>query len=786
MKSLNFISLSFFLFCFLSLSNIQAQTAVFVSPSGSDVNNGSIDKPVRSIHKALSIAKATNDSEVKILLREGVYYLKSALIIDANDFENSTVTISGYNNEQAIVSGGKRVYPKWERVKGEKYLKANVDVIDFDQLWVNGEKQVRARYPNYKKEVLMNGTAEDALSVEKIRSWKNPKGGFIHVLHTGEWGGMHYIIEGKEGDELKYTGGFQNNRPSAMHPKFRYVENIFEELDAPGEWYLDNQEQMLYYYPTLNEDLADALIEVSNIPSLIELRGNSDNPVKNVSIENILFSHTSYTYMDEYEPLMRSDWQIHRGAAVFMENVENCSVENCEFTNLGGNAVFISGYAHNCTIKSNHIHHIGASAISLVGDASCLRSPSYEYGQFVPFEELDVTPGPKNNLYPRQCIIEDNLIHHIGEVEKQVAGVQIQMAAQLNVRHNTIYKVPRSAINIGDGAFGGHIIEYNDAFETVLETNDHGAFNSWGRDRFWHPNYHTLDTLTTKHPNLILLDALYTTIIRNNRFRCDHGWDIDLDDGSSNYHIYNNLCLTGGIKLREGFNRTVENNILINNTLHPHVWFKNSGDVVQRNIMMSAYRPIKVQDWGKSVDYNFFQSEESLDEVREWGIDSNSIAGKLLFSNPEDGDFTVIGSQDAFQVGFENFPMDQFGVYSKHLKELAQKPNIPVLIMNDSSDAEKEFEWLNGTIRSVKGLGDRSAYGLPDETGVIVVDTDSKGILAEADILSGDVIRSINGTAVNNIHDLFTTTDKEKWSNEMQVTLYRNQELIEKTILLKR
>ena len=143
------------------------------------------------------------------------------------------------------------------------------------------------------------------------------------------------------------------------------------------------------------------------------------------------------------------------------------------------------------------------------------------------------------------------------------------------VRHNSIYNTPRAGINIGDGAFGGHILEFNDVFNTVLETGDHGAFNSWGRDRFWSPDRKYMDSITTAHlGELILLDAQQTTIIRNNRFRCDHGWDIDLDDGSSNYHIYNNVMLNGGLKFREGFKRKAENNIMINNSFHPHVWFK--------------------------------------------------------------------------------------------------------------------------------------------------------------------------------------------------------------------
>ena len=95
-------------------------------------------------------------------------------------------------------------------------------------------------------------------------------------------------------------------------------------------------------------------------------------------------------------------------------------------------------------------------------------------------------------------------------------------------------------------------------------------------------------------------------IIRNNRMRCDHGWDIDLDDGSSNYIIYNNLCLNGGIKLREGVNRVVENNIMINNSFHPHVWFRNSNDVFRRNVVSSPYMPIGITDWGKETDYNIF------------------------------------------------------------------------------------------------------------------------------------------------------------------------------------
>ena len=52
---------------------------------------------------------------------------------------------------------------------------------------------------------------------------------------------------------------------------------------------------------------------------------------------------------------------------------------------------------------------------------------------------------------------------------------------------------------------------------------------------------------------MALWDCRKTIVLHDNRWRCDHGWDIDLDDGSSNFHLYNNLCLNGGLKFREGF-----------------------------------------------------------------------------------------------------------------------------------------------------------------------------------------------------------------------------------------
>ncbi|HAI38659.1 MAG TPA: peptide-binding protein, partial [Maribacter sp.] len=153
-------------------------------------------------------------------------------------------------------------------------------------------------------------------------------------------------------------------------------------------------------------------------------------------------------------------------------------------------------------------------------------------------------------------------------------------------------------------------------------------------DRFWHPNRKVMDSMTLEHPKMYTWDAIKTTTIRQNRFRCDHGWDIDLDDGSSNYHIYNNLCLNNGIKLREGFERVVENNILVNNSLHPHVWFANSLDVFKHNIVAKAYQDVGLKGWGDDLDYNLFSNEESMMKSQIYSRDIHSTYGDPQFKDP--------------------------------------------------------------------------------------------------------------------------------------------------------
>ena len=511
------------LFSFVMSFTTAGATEYFVSPDGNDRNPGTKDSPFATFGRGQEAARG---KRATVWFRSGVYYLPETIRLGAED---SGTAFAAWGGEKPVLSGGMRLDVRWKPYRDGIMQAETPAAMAIDQLFVDGRRELMARYPNYDPSVLpYGGYAADALSKERASRWADPTGGFIHAMHRAHWGGYHYRITGKTaGGEVAYEGGWQNNRPMGMHPQHRYVENIVEELDAPGEWFHNAKTATLYYKPPQGVDLAKATVEVVRLRHLIELSGSPQRPVRNVTLRGFTLRHAGRTFMDTREPLLRSDWTIYRGGAVLVSGAEDCTIGNCEFDQMGGNAVFVNNYNRRVAVRGCDIHDAGASGVALVGDPKAVRSPLFDFDRRRSCADIDKTPGPQTDNYPADCTIEDCLIRNTGLVEKQSAGVEISMAMGVTVRRCSIYEVPRAGINISEGTFGGHLIEFCDVFDTVRETGDHGSFNSWGRDRYWGLRDVPADEL----PKLALLDVVKPNIIRNNRWRCDHGWDVDLDDG---------------------------------------------------------------------------------------------------------------------------------------------------------------------------------------------------------------------------------------------------------------
>jgi len=478
---------------------------------------------------------------------------------------------------------------------------------------------------------------------------------------------------------------------------------------------------------------------------------------------------------------------------VFFEGTEDCALEDCFLDQVGGNAVVVNHYNRRVSIRGCHIANAGASGICFVGDPQAARNPLFNYSQVNKLEDLDRTPGPRTQNYPADCLVEDCLIYLTGRVEKQTAGVDIDLAQNITIRHCSIYDMPRAGINIGDGCWGGHIIEFCDVFNTVKETGDHGSFNSWGRDRYWRPNIAEVNAWVQQVPELPRLDAVKPVILRNNRWRCDHGWDIDLDDGSSFYIITNNLCLHGGIKNREGYGRTVENNITVGSGLHPHVWYAASADIFRRNIVWREYQPalMPAPPWGQELDYNLMHREGATNAPatrlhEQSGRDEHSIVADAQFVDPAQGDYRVKLGSPALSLGFINFSMDCFGVQTPALKALARTPVLPGQKPVAASQARDltPRSWLEASVRNVADTGETSALGLPGVTGVLVLEVPADSVLAKCGLRKGDVILSVDGFRTAEVGALLQQAPALAGLHSLALIVSRQQKEI--TLNLKR
>jgi hypothetical protein len=719
-----------FLISLVLLTNLEKTYAkdIYVSQTGNDNNIGTKNSPFVSFERAVNeLGKFTGKVPVTIWVGEGTYYLSQTIELSSkySGSPENPVVFSALPGAKVIIKGSKILNQlKWQKYKDGIFVTQISEGLDLDQLFVNGERQIRARFPNYDYnnplrggegyQQVTDGTNHRydewfSYDPEKFTNkvWKNPETGIVHGFQSHNWGNLQYHIKGVDRVNNKILlgeGGWQLQRSHGIGGKGKvaswfFIDNIFEELDTPGEWFLDTKSNQLYYYPKADVNLNGATIEIPVLKDLIQLKGSSENPVRNVSFKGFCFTQSEYTFMDKYEPVARGDWAIHRGGTIFMEGSENCTIEDCRFENLGGNGVFMSAYNRNNQVKNCLFVHTGESAVCFVGSPSAVRF----YQTWDDWEiygknwndmrkDMDLKPGPKSPDYPENCVVENCIMHDFGDVGKQIAGIYISMSHKIRISHNTIYNCPRAGICINDGTWGGHIIENCDIWETVRETGEHGPFNAWGRERQWLGGSGSANDFIKEYTKL---DAIDATIVRNNRianFRKSisaGNWTIDLDDGSSNFEIYNNLNLGSTIKLRDGMYRKVYNNITVGAIpLGWHVWPEESEDEIYRNIFVISgavpgaeeatnqfVRPIglsKDKKWSNYYDNNLYWNVNFPDSpnilqnksFQDWqaeGYDLHSQVANPLFVDPKNGDYSIKESSPALKLGFKNFPMNEFG-----------------------------------------------------------------------------------------------------------------------------
>jgi hypothetical protein len=640
-------------------------------------------------------------SLIQVFVRGGKYFLSETLMFTSEDSgtQESPIVYAAYPGEQPVVSGGRRI-TGWHPYKGE-ILQASVPEAKgggwrFRQLFMDGQRQVRARFPNggpgeqWRKGWLSVEGAATPRSFTSFRykagslprHWAKPTQGEVFTFINWGYTTLAPIASIDEATRsITLARGVRDfRRPPWVMPQatpaqadaFRtdfdyavpyrfYVENLLEELDQPGEWCLDTDEGKVYFWPP-QAPVAQHETVAPVLDCLVDLRGTSW-----LSLSGLSFTETVNGGDNMHRPglegtgaMFPTEDGVYCGEAVHLKDAEHCCIAGNHFLSVGGNAVYLEGHNFRNAVRGNEIAHAGHCGVVLIGT----RQRSHNVPQ-----------------HPLCNEVTDNHIHHCGVFDKAAVGVFCGVSDANVIGHNLIEQVPHHAINLGNHGYGRNIVEYNDIHYACQESYDNAAINcwmendrvDWGEERSGH-------------------------IIRYNRIAGTSGpltFGIYLDNYTSNCSVYGNLLVRSGlsgVRVNGGRNNIIENNIIVGcpdavgcwpaTAFWPQMKGFMTGNRFERNIVFdhaTVYRLDTDQDnvpqvFG-SADYNLFfgaragrelvgmDSDQTIPLAR-WktmGFEEHSLLADPLFVDAAHDDYRLRPESPAFQLGFQAIDFSKFG-----------------------------------------------------------------------------------------------------------------------------
>ena len=386
---------------FFTFSVIHCQTTIYVAQSGNDnwsglheINKNS-DGPLATLPAAVDRVrelskKSGSEKNFRIVLKEGVYQVSKKIEISERD--SFRLSIEAFPGEKPIISSGKKITGwKKSKVNGKTCWKVNLPEVKsgeyyYRQLFVNGQRANRPRLPEkgfYEVEDPLFGTsgssgqqyadaARDRFIFREgdIKKWKNLNDINLMVLHFWQEDYLPIKEVNWEKREVLFSAksymAFTRSHPYHMCGNaWYYVDNVFEALDSPGEWYLDKTTGDLFYIPRSGELINETDIYAPVLTSLLQVKGNEKEKIfaGNVHISGLSFRHSEYIWNSHYGT--GNNFGGSGPALISFNSVTNCSVSECEFTNLGEYAIEIQGESNQVYITGNNFSDLGAGAVKM-------------------------------------------------------------------------------------------------------------------------------------------------------------------------------------------------------------------------------------------------------------------------------------------------------------------------------------------------------------------------------------------------------------------------------------
>ena len=370
----------------------------------------------------------------------------------------------------------------------------------------------------------------------RMARWATPTDAVLHAFQGSYWGNWVWRVasaNASSGSIVFGEGGWQEAR-GGNAGDYLYVENLREELDYPGEWFVDILTRTLFF--CANGTVVPPAVGwvAGQLENIMTLAGMPDAPVEDIALAGLTFAFSAPTFLRPFTASGGGDWSFQDGGALRLAGTRNCSVMGSVFVNVGGNGVMVSGWNKGASITDSEFLWVGESAIVAGGDAS-------HHDNSAP-----------DALVGEGLLLARNLGHEMGIFVKQAGFLYHTMSANTTVRSNVFFNGPRAGINLNDGFGGGHNVSRNVAFNLVRETSDHGPLNTWDRCTYrWRTGAGGTDQLPSRLDRNMWVSNYFSTV------------PIDHDDGSNGYIDTNNALLYGGSKSLMGYNKHHVGNAMI-------------------------------------------------------------------------------------------------------------------------------------------------------------------------------------------------------------------------------
>lgn len=473
---------------------------IWISPKGSDFNDGTRQSPKATLTSALRQAREwrrTEDNRIQggitIYMEGGTYAFYEPFFIRPEDSgtKESPTIIRSVGDEKVILSGGISING-WKK-QGKVWV-ADVPVfngrpLDFRQLWVNGKKAVRARdVEDFEKMNRICSVDEKneilyvpAVSIRRLIDNKgNLKAKYAEMVLHQMWCVANLRIRSVEvqGDSAAIRFHqpesriqFEHLWPRPMvttdgHNSAFYLTNARELQDVPGEWYHDMDARKVYYYPREGEKMQEAEVIVPAVETLVRVEGTVDRPVCHIRFEKITFSYTTWMRPSEKghvplqagmyltdgyridpkmqrnylnHPLDNQGWLGRPAAAVRVVAARQIDFERCRFEHLGSTGLDYEEAVQGGVVRGCLFRDIAGNGL-LVGSFSPAAHETH----------LPYDPADRREVCTQQHI-NNCYFTEIGNEDWGCLAIAAGYVGDVNIEHNEISEVPYSGISLGWG-----------------------------------------------------------------------------------------------------------------------------------------------------------------------------------------------------------------------------------------------------------------------------------------------------------------------------------------------